>query len=171
MLAPEHYSNGSVCQWLQKCLSTLIPLHSVMMLPWWLPSAIPLLFGSLSEEAVMRRFGNRIFLGFFLHTIEAQHGFSYRKYRNHLKLMKSNLHWLGQRWWMLFIVHQTTQKYSLFCFQFQEMISLGAVRLLNSVWKVRCARLWVFVFLPSWGWCEMCCNGVSWAFIKWQALC
>lgn len=128
------------------------------MLPWWHPFDIPLLFDTLSEEAVMRWFSNRHFLGFFFYTRRTAWLSSGRKCIQHeLKLMKSNLHWLGQRMWMLYILYQTTQRSTLLVPNSRKWHPKG-----HWGFWIQCANYhvlgagmsYVHGDVAIWGWCE-----------------
>lgn len=151
-----------------------------MMLPWWHPFDIPLLFDTLSEEAVMRWFSNRHFLGFFFYTRRPTWLSSYRKCIKHeLKLMKSNLHWLGQRMWMLFILYQTTQRSTLLLPNSRKWHPKG-----HWGFWIQCANEHMLgagflTYVGMWRYeggvrtmsSKEKRGGVSWALTTWQARC
>lgn len=100
----------------QTCFLHLTLLQCVMMLLWWCSYALPLLFwcplSGSCNEVVWQQNLSGIFL---IHHWRPAWLSSYRKYIKHeLKMTESNLHWLGQKMWMLLILYLTTQKYSLF---------------------------------------------------------
>lgn len=95
----------------QTCFLHFTLLQCVMMLLWWRSYHIPLLFqcplSGSCNEVVWQWNLSGIFL---IHHWRPAWLSSYRKCIKHeLKMIESNLHWLGQRMWMLLILYQTTQ--------------------------------------------------------------